>query len=305
MTVAQEHEKMIHDIPESPGILMVEPSKITSYQFDCEIMKEFSLFYQGEKIKVDVLPVELGSKLVLSTENIEAKKMEVRVSQIKHVGAFEEERGFMDTKNLMVRIILKNDDEIVLFLEAYKINQFVSLVSNYSQLDNSYWDFFNWEFKNRNGFESTRIFYKTPFLAIGEKLMWSYAGMEGAFDKKTTFLMALTNFRAIIYYFETHECEYVLLSDLDEIMATNSRQIYPSDLKEGFSLLPPNNTQTFSRTNIEKDKSQTIGDIVFIKNGETKIKFGQMVDPRGLASFAQSIKKNVIIRSQPRTNNLE
>lgn len=298
MTLVQSYEKTISENPKFPGILMVEPSKITTFRFEGEIMKEFGYFEKGDKVEVDVLPIELGNKLIFKTDGEESQLMEIELSQIKNIGAFEGEKGFMNTKNTLVKIFLKNNSEIVLYFDNYKIKGFISLVNSFFQIDNSYWEFSEIDFKNRDVFDSSKIYFKTPFLANGEKLLWRYVGLEGVLDKKATFVMALTNFRALIYFFETHECESIQLSNVDEILVSNSRQIFKSKDTESFSLIEPNNATLTSAINKENGIVQTIGDVAFIKNGKVLITFGQMADPNGLANLAKNIKENVIIREK-------
>lgn len=287
MTLTQNYEKDEFSIQEFPGILIVEPSKLPIYRFDCEIIEEFAYFKRGDKIKVDVLPVELGNKLVLYIEEEKGNRIEIKLSQIKDIDTTEGEKGFMDKKKLLVEILLENNSNILLFFEDYKIKEFISLVNSFYQIDNTYWKFVEIEYSEGDHFGSTKIYFNTPFLAKGENLFWSFVGMEGVLDKKATFVMAITNFRVIIYYFDSHECECVLFSDLDEISVMNSRKAFQSFGSRSFS---------------SKDSSQTIGDVVFIKNDKRAITFGQMEDPQGLADLAKSIKKNSIFRNKPSIN---
>jgi len=297
MTLSQQYEKTMPDYPESPGTLMVEPSAIPTYRFDCEIVEDFKFFNKGEKIKADVLPVELENKLVLHTGK-GGDRTEIKLSHIKHIETFEGERGFLDTNRLFVKVILQNDPDLILDFDDHKIDEFISLVNDFSHLGNTFWDFLEVDFNSEDNFGPTKIYHKTPFLARGEELLWSFVGTEGVFGKKAKFVMALTNFRAIIYYFDNHECECVLLSVPDDILVMNSRKVSQSS-KGGQSMGERYGMRVGPSETVEKDAIQTIGDVVFMKDGEKMITFGQMTDPHGLAHLAKSIKKNSTIRDKP------
>ena len=297
MALSQEYKSKVNDFPDFPGILMIEPSKIPFYQFDCEIMGDFEFIKRGEKIKIDILPVELGNKLILCDEHNYNERIEIKISLIKNIEISKEEGELMNLKKSLLQIILKNDSKIVLYFDDYKIHEFIGLVNDFSKINENYWNFCELEFQVNNSFQTTKIFYKTPFLAKGEELLWSYIGTEGVLNKKLSFLIALTNFRAIIYFFDSHESEVVFLSSIDEISVLNSRRIFYSSGLENFF---PRGLADLKISLNEKKRgkqSQTMGDIVFIKNGEKIIKFGQMMNPKGLADFAKSIKNNVIIQN--------
>jgi len=298
MALVQEYKKTIISVPEYPGILMVEPSKIPIYRFDCEIMQDFDFLKKGEKIKTDVLPIELGNKLILHTGEMASNQIEIKLSEIKNIAISDVQRDFMDKKRLFVKIHLENETKITLCFADYKTSEFVSLVDSFSQVDNTYWKSFEIKFSEGDHFRRTKMYYQTPFLAKGEELLWSYVGIEGVLEKKATFVMALTSFRAIIYYFDTHECECVLLSVPDDILVMNSRKVSQSTEIGIFSPVELRCMRMGSDGTIGTEPSQRIGDVVFMKNGEKILTFGQMTDPHGLACLAITIKKNVIIRDK-------
>lgn len=299
MALAQEYNKIGINIPKFPGVLMVEPSQIPIKKFDCKIMEDFVFFKGGEKIKADVLPVELGNKLVLYSGADDGKKTEVKFSHIKYIGTSEKQGDFMDKDKVFVKIQLENNTMIMLDFDDYIINEFISLVEDFSKLDSNFWKFTELKFSIGDNFKTTKMYHQTPFLAEGEELLWSFVGTEGVFEQKASFVMALTSFRAVIYYFDTHECECVLLSVIDDVLEMNSHQISPPSEVGSFSSVELYSMRMGSYGSKENSKNQTIGDVVFMQNGEKIITFGQMTNPNGLVDLAKTIKKNVLVQDKP------
>ncbi len=293
MSMVHDYEKTkIYDF-KFPGPLIIEPSKISYNTFEGDLLHDYEFFNKNQRISIDVLPVELGNKLVLYSDKEKNNSLEIKLNQISNIETVDDENGFMDIKKTLVQINLINNSDIILYFEDYKITEFISLVNNLTQLNHSYWKFVEIEFSVGKNFYPTKIYFNTPFLAKGEQLLWSYVGMGGVLNKKASFVMALTNFRSLIYDFETHQCEYVLLSSLDEIAVKNPHRVFRSTGEVSFSWSEPNDVKIISDVDMKNGRQFTIGDIVFSIEGEKTITFGQMENPQGLAEFAKLIKENV------------
>ena len=299
MALVQDYKKNVVNVPKSPGVLMVEPSRIPIYRFDCEIIQDFGFLKSGEKIKADILPVELGNKLVLHNGTNGINKTEIKLSQIKQIGTCEKSGDFMDKDQMFVKILLENNVTVMLDFDDYKINEFISLVDDFSKLDSTFWKFVEVKLGTRDYLKTAKMYYQTPFLAEGEELLWSYVGTEGVFEKKASFVMALTSFRALIYYFDTHDSECILLSVVDDILEMNTRRVSPATETGSFSSAELYSMRMGSYGSIGDSPSRKIGDVVFMKDGERIITFGQMTDPNGLVNLAKSIKKNVVVQDKP------
>ena len=297
MTMLQEIKNNSVDIPEFPGILMIEPSKIPIHSFNCKIIQNNNFLNNGEDITIDVLPIELGNKLVLNTKTKDEDKIVIEFFQIKNIGTSEKQEIFMENTKLFVEIILKNDTKYLIDFHEGKEDDFISLISEQINIQNRYWESYSVPTENSNVVE-TKLYYQTPFLADGEELLWSNVHNRGILDNRISVITALTNFRILIYDFETHESEYAMLSDVDQILVENSYTQHLETKLDSFSSNELNALRMGGEKPSNETKNNSFGDIVFLKSGEKLVTLVQIKNPDGLAEFAKDLHNNIIIQDK-------
>jgi len=159
-------------------------------------------------------------------------------------------------------------------------------------------DFSDVEFGEDNNFKPTRVF-NLPYLADGEELLWSYIQTEGVFNKKAQFVMAVTNFRAGIWSFEEFdENGMIFISQMDDVLVMNSHRQSSSHRMGSFHSTGRMGMRIGTHSSMGSSRSQTIGDVHVMKDGETRIRFGNVSDPSGIVKLVKSIQKQVTIRDK-------
>ena len=80
--------------------------------------------------------------------------------------------------------------------------EIISNIKNCSQVPDDYWEKKPIETKDFSG-ERTSIdlFWRTPFLASGEEIVWYNIGTEGILNKSIKWLEVITNYRILQYFF--------------------------------------------------------------------------------------------------------
>jgi hypothetical protein len=154
------------------------------------------------------------------------------------------------------------------------------------------------EYGDGKNFKSTTLFWKLPVLADGEELLWSYVGEQGVFNKKARNLMVVTNFRAYVYHFEEHDWGNVLISTLDDVLVMNSHRQSSSHRMGSFHSTGRMGMRIGTHSSMGSGRSQTMGDVHFMKDGETIVTFGNVSDPHGIVKLVKSIQKQVTIRDK-------
>jgi hypothetical protein len=156
------------------------------------------------------------------------------------------------------------------------------------------------EYGDGENFKSTTVHYKLPILAEGEEVLWSYVQTEGIFNKKAVFVMALTSFRALIYDFQDphNNSGQIFLSGVDDILVMNSHRESRSTRMGSFHSGGRMGTRLGTFNSMGSSHSQTVGDVVFMKDGEKFIVFGNMSDPSGIVRVAKSVKKTLTVRDK-------
>jgi tetratricopeptide (TPR) repeat protein len=172
-----------------------------------------------------------------------------------------------------------------------------TLPENYS-FDADAMEGFEMEYGDGENFKSTTLFWKLPVLCDGEELLWSYVGEQGVFNKKARHLMAVTNFRAYVYHFEEHDWGNVLISTLDDILVMNSHRQSSSHRMGSFHATGRMGMSVGTHSSMGSSRSQTVGDVHFMKDGETIVTFGNVSDPSGIVKLVKSIQKQVTVRDK-------
>ena len=171
------------------------------------------------------------------------------------------------------------------------------LPENYS-FDPDDMDTSEFEYGDGENFKSTTLFWKLPILADGEEILWSYIGEQGVFNKKARIVMALTNFRAYVYSFDDYDIGNIMISNVDDVLVMNSHRESSSHRMGSFHSTGRMGMRIGTHSSMGSSRSQTIGDVHFMQNGETIVTFGNVSDPHGIVKLAKSIQKQVTIRDK-------
>jgi len=147
-----------------------------------------------------------------------------------------------------------------------------------------------------DAFKKTRLFWQLPILAEGEEVLWNYIGTEGLFNKKAKFIMAFTNLRAYIYDFYDHSFANLLVSSIDDVLVMNSHRESTNHRMGSFHSTGRMGMRIGTHSSMGSSRSQTVGDVIFMKDGEQVISFGNVSDPQGIVRLVKSVMKNITIR---------
>ncbi len=125
-----------------------------------------------------------------------------------------------------------------------------------------------------------------------KKVIWSNQVTEGFFQKRVVETQMITNYRIV------QNSAYVGLGLLEDVVVMNQRRESQSNYTSvGGGRYTP-------RIGSGTSKSRTVGDIVFIYQGEPFIIFRQIYDPQGVARLAKAARKTYI-ENQKRAQKIE
>ena len=123
----------------------------------------------------------------------------------------------------------------------------------------------------------------------GEVALWScVVDTKGFFRKKVTESLVVTNFRIMRVDNDDKKIfGYILFPQIDDVIVMNTHRVSQSQ-STGFST----GYRTRYGTRSSSGTSKTVGDVVFVVNGQ-KIAWGGIPDPTGLKNFIKSIKRTM------------
>jgi hypothetical protein len=126
-------------------------------------------------------------------------------------------------------------------------------------------------------------------LGNGEVELWSFAAKtKGFFRIKVIISLVVTNFRIMRVDQQNKKVlGYFLFTWLDDVIVMNTHRVSQS---VGYGVSTGHYVRTGQR--FSSGTSKTIGDIVFIINGQ-KISWEGIPDPTGLKNFIKSIKRTM------------
>ena len=126
-------------------------------------------------------------------------------------------------------------------------------------------------------------------LGNGEVQLWSFvADTKGFFRKKVTRSLVVTNFRIMRVDNEHNKVfGYILFPQIDDVIVMNTHRVSQS---VGYGVSTGSYVRTGQR--FSSGTSKTIGDIVFVVNGQ-KVSWDGIPDPTGLKNFIKSIKRTM------------
>lgn len=126
-------------------------------------------------------------------------------------------------------------------------------------------------------------------LQAGEALLWNMAFKTGIIRKKVLYSKAVTNYRILHIDEESKRVlTCYLIPCIDDIVVINTRRESES---MGYAVYA-GRYGTLAGPRFSSGSSKTVGDLVFIVNGE-KEEWVEIPDPTGLKNFIKSIKKTM------------
>lgn len=129
---------------------------------------------------------------------------------------------------------------------------------------------------------TNKIFPRTPLLGKDESILWIRKQLNDITNENIVILQALTNFRIFEYDFEKHECIYLLLDRIQDVLVGNKKWVL-NDKNES------NNVQLVS------------GDLYFVNDFNKFIIFKDVADPIFLKRMLQDAKED-LLKKQGETN---
>ncbi len=264
---------------------MVDPKRVEKFSYDVESAKQDGTEIRSVS-KMVIYPMEAGNKLDLQTKD-GLSLFATGLNFIQSVNTVSRPEGLLKRTNLSVEI--KYGDQtgggsITVDIEDKKVNEFIQIVQNLSQISKGYWSTAECIHNHRNKPAVSKVFYKAPFLAENEEVLWMRTMDEGIINRHVRMLFALTNFRAIQYDFKTHECGRVFLSTVDDIVVMNQHRESDSQSSGTYR-----RTGNYTGTSGERSTtSRIVGDVVFMADGRSMIQFSHVTDPEGLVRLAKA-----------------
>lgn len=130
-------------------------------------------------------------------------------------------------------------------------------------------------------------------------MLWSYEYSSGIFKKKLVAIEAITNFRVFTYNFENDILTGLLyMNSIDDVIVENRRRRSSSDRVGTFAgSYRKGNFGGVSYSHSE-GTSRSVGDLRFMKNGETYMIFRYVSDPSAIQRLIKSIQKQMFPKKE-------
>lgn len=271
---------------------MIDPKRVEKFSYDVESAKQDGAEIRGVS-KLVIYPMEAGNKLDLQTKD-GLSLFATALNFIQSVNTVSRSEGLLKRTNLSVEI--KYGDKqmgggsITVDIEDKKVKEFIQIVQSLSQISKGYWSTAECIHNHHNKPAVSKVFYKAPFLAENEEILWMRTMDEGIINRHVRMLFALTNFRAIEYDFKSHECGRVFLSNVDDIVVMNQHRESDSQSSGSFR-----RTGEYLGTSSSESRarSRIVGDVVFMADGKSMIQFSHVTDPQGLVRLAKAARDDI------------
>lgn len=271
--------------------------------FDEKLVKRFEYkidiirYIDGQPNKIfDTLvihPIEAGNRFEFKSTEDPAASLYIPIEDITEISTPEHTEGAAEKKDLSLEIEFKDNQgskSVAFSVQDKHIEEM--LVKTLTPMEKKYWDTVELEYNLGGVSKTTQLYYKAPFLSEGEELLWINTKTEGILNKHLRWLEALTNFRAIYYDFEKHDSGRISLNLVDDVIVKNRGTASGSN-RFGTFTARGNNTFTGTEISTGQEDSRTIGDVHFMRDGESVVTFVQVSDPQGLARLAKVVIKQL------------
>lgn len=255
--------------------------------------------------KMCIFPIEVGSEIQF-TDRHDLPLLDIGMGSIVSVGTKAIGKGDSRKKdNAVIEIVVEAAESekrtLEIDVEDRRVPEIVDHLNQGKDLEKDYWARFDLSFTYDDASETrtSAIYYKTPFLAKDEDLLWSFVKTEGIFHKRIYALAALTSFRVFLYLFDTHECGRAILTTIDDVIVTDPKRTTESYSSGTYTGISFGHTSTGSYSGNSTSTSQTIGKVVFMSDGKDILTFGPIADPDGVVKLAKAAIRQVKLVGPP------
>ncbi len=268
---------------------MFDEKLVNRFEYDIDIIKYIDGQPNKTLDKLVIHPIEVGNRLEFKSTNDSSISFFIPIDDITEVNTPGQIEGSPEKKDLLLEIEFKesqgNKKSIAFTVSDKYIEQV--LVKTLKPMEQKYWDAVDLRYNLGGMIKTAQIYYKTPFLSDDEELLWINTKIEGITNKHIRWLEALTNFRAVYYDFEKHECSRIALSFVDDVIVKNEVRTYESNRFGNFT----GGGRAFAGKEMDESygPSRMIGDVLFMRDGKPIVTFVQVSDPHELASLAKAV----------------
>lgn len=268
---------------------MFDERLVKRFEYDIDVIKYIDGQPNKTLDKLVIHTIEVGNKFEFKSTNDSSASFYIPIDNIIEVNTPEQTEGSPEKKDLLLEIEFKdsqgNKKSIAFNAHDKYIEQI--LVKTLKPMEQKYWDTVDMQYNLDGTIKTMQLYYKTPFLSNEEELLWTNTKTEGIVNKQIRWLEALTNFRAIYYDFEKHECGRITLNFVDDVIVKNERRTSESNR---FGTFNEDSLRTFAGIEMSKSySSRTMGDVFFMSGGKPIVTFVQVSDPHELASLAKAV----------------
>jgi ribosomal protein L40E len=304
MNIKQE-SLLSNQIENNQFTKMIIPwQQIPIYNFDTKIISFVDSTIYDEVDHLILYPIELGNRLEFKNKKDAKVALTIPIKLISKIESLSEEIGSFRKKNeLIVAIEFRDYDEtklIKFWIEEKSISFLIEQINKLGELENQdYHKSIPLQYGIDSNFQITNVQFKNLILAQGEEVLWSNSFvLRGV--KAIARIQALTNFRVIDYDSQTHQCGRILLPEVDDVIVMNQNRRSHSERIGTFTGTGFRYGFSGTSASTSRGTSETIGDVVFMKDGIPFITFSQISDPSGLVRLAKTIKKQLF--AEKKTN---
>lgn len=259
---------------------MFDERLVRRFEFPIELVRYIDGMPNHTLNKLVIHPIEVGNKLEFRGES--GTNFLIPVGNIVEVNTTDQTRGKFDRKNLLIEIEFKSDNvqSLAFNVEDNYIESI--LTKTLKPQEAEYWDTVELQYIMDGNVVNTKLYYTPPFLSDGEELLWANVKTEGINYKHLRWLEALTNFRAIYYDFDKHECGRIPLNFVDDVTVKNRQD----------------STGRFGEFTAASGKwgvseGGKVGDVWFMKDGNPFVTFSRVSNPDGIADLARAVIKKL------------
>lgn len=268
---------------------MFDEKLVKRFEYDIDIIKYIDGQPNRTLDKLVIHPIEVGNRLEFKSKNNSSASFFIPIDDITEVNTPEQIEASAEKKDLLLEIEFKDGQGNKRSMAFNIRDKYIEevLVKTLKPMEQKYWDTVDLEYNLGGMIKTMQLYYKTPFLSDGEELLWINTKTEGIVNKHLRWLEALTNFRAIYYDFDKHECSRITLNFVDDVIVKNERRISEANR---FGTFNEDSLRTFAGIEMSKSySSRTMGDVFFMRGGKPIVTFVQVSDPHELASLAKAV----------------
>jgi hypothetical protein len=147
-----------------------------------------------------------------------------------------------------------------------------------------------YEFISKSG-ERAVVDLASEQLYGGEEVLWWHSVERGVFRKKLERYWFITNLRVCRFDYEEGVIEAAPIKDLEVVVQDKRRStstqrigVYTGKIADLLGVVG---------VGVSKSRSQTIGDVMFIREGRALVKFTGISDPDGIKRLVDALKKDL------------